>query len=72
MINTELSGAQLGVSGGLVYNVVNNGVRNYARIEGTHTGIVTQGGVDTWQAFSKYSYTISALGLSGVYTDSSY
>lgn len=45
---------------------------NYARIEGTHTGIVRQEGVDTWQAFSKYSYTISSLGLSGVYTDSSY
>lgn len=72
MIITGLSGTQLGDSGGLVYNVVNNGVRNYARIEGTHTGIVRQGGVDTWQAFSKYSYTISSLGLSGVYTDSSY
>ncbi len=73
VVVTTLSGAIGGDSGGLVYSIANNGTKNYARIEGVYAGsLLDQNGNEVYDYFSKYSRVFDGLGMSGVYTDSSF
>ncbi|WP_025691796.1 chymotrypsin family serine protease [Paenibacillus zanthoxyli] len=72
LVRTEYGGLTPGDSGGLVYSIANNGVKNYARVEGIYKGSYTSGGTPVGEVFSKYSYVIDGLGMSGVYTDNTY
>ncbi|AIQ10877.1 chymotrypsin family serine protease [Paenibacillus durus] len=72
LVRTEYGGLTPGDSGGLVYSIANNGVKNYARVEGIYKGSYTSGGTPVGEVFSKYSYVFDGLGLSGVYTDNTY
>ncbi|MWC31317.1 hypothetical protein [Paenibacillus sp. MMS18-CY102] len=72
LVLTEYGGLISGDSGGLVYTIANNGVKNYARIEGVYKGNAVSNGQIVGEVFSKYSYVYDGLGLSGIYTDNSY
>ncbi|CAM3548280.1 MULTISPECIES: hypothetical protein [Saccharibacillus] len=65
--------AQYGDSGGLVYSLANNGKKNYARVEGIFKGTATDAnGYPIYGLFSKYSHVYNGLGMSGVYTDTTF
>ncbi|MFC3771117.1 hypothetical protein [Paenibacillus sp. GCM10012303] len=74
LVLTSHVGNVEGDSGGLWYRIINKDGKNYAVIEGIHTGTVrdNNNGQIVGASFSKFANVYNGLGLNGVFVDPNY